>query len=127
MANSITITVWEALVSLKNSEMPLELELAIATFEQTLKGYPNKGKLLNHEFDIKYDKITGSAGGGTAVDPKDPMEKLARALSNAESVLNTQNLVITNALVEMNLNIDAGSGAGADTTVKFGIEPQSSH
>lgn len=127
MATIVTVTVFDMLNGLKESQMPAALDAHFKKFYEDVYRV-NKNEILSHQFKIKNAQLSESSGNGeTAVDPKDPMEKIAHALSNAESVLNTQNLVITNALVEMNMTIDAGSGAGTQTNVKFGIEPQSSH
>jgi hypothetical protein len=132
MANTVTVSLEKIVKVLKkNKNWPFHQSSAIGVLEAAFTD-PVSQTFLDYEINVEYEKITGtsttgSTGGGTAVDPKDPMEKIARALSNAESVLNEQNLVITNALVEMDMKVDGGNGADASTTVKFGIEPQSSH
>lgn len=124
MTNTITLTIKNMIDALNNVKPPQKpLSPTAQSALDTLKNILVSDGRLNDKFEIKYRKSEEDV----AVDPKDPMEKIAHALSNAESVLNEQNLVITNALVEMEMNIDAGSGAGTQTNVKFGIEPKSSH
>ena len=126
MANSVNVTVRDVLISLEKLPGPPLPPADQNLFDSCLNQLTNI-LMVRQKLDEEISVSHRGTGGETAVDPKDPMEKIAQALSNAESVLNTQNLVITNALVEMNMKIDAGSGAATETTIQFGIEPQSSH
>lgn len=59
------------------------------------------------------------------IDPADALREVARAVRDAESVLNEANLAIANASAEVTLVVRVGGLAGADATLNVTISPVS--
>ena len=70
-------------------------------------------------------------GGGTAapapalqpIDPTAVMKSIARAMREAEKLLNTENLAIGGASADVTLVVDIGGIAGATTTFRINVGP----
>lgn len=56
-------------------------------------------------------------------DPMEPLRRLAEAINEAESKLNTQNLVIASGSAEVSLVVEVG-GAAAQASVRLDIQPR---
>ena len=59
-----------------------------------------------------------------AVDPLEPLKKIAAAINEAEGLLNQENLVIATGEVEATFNVDVGGVAGANAAVRITIQPR---
>ncbi len=81
------------------------------------------------------DFVTPDADGGggstpvpgldlAAVDPLEPLKKIAQAINEAEGLLNQENLVIATGEVEATLNVDVGGVAGANAAIRITIQPR---
>ena len=95
--------------------------------------------IVNDITEAVEDALTGGDGGDssspspsepqpglnlTPIDPLDPLKKIAKAINEAEKLLNEENLVIATGTVEANLNVDVGGVAGANATIKVDIRPR---
>ncbi|MGF1627533.1 MAG: hypothetical protein ACFCVH_21855 [Alphaproteobacteria bacterium] len=57
------------------------------------------------------------------IDPEEVLKGVARAVRDAEKLLNTQNLAIGGATAEVTLVVQVGGIAGANATLKISIGP----
>ncbi len=57
------------------------------------------------------------------IDPTAVMKSIARAMREAEKLLNTENLAIGNASADVTLVVDIGGVAGATTTFRINVGP----
>lgn len=72
---------------------------------------------------------SGSVAPAPSLEPIDPaavMKSIARAMREAEKLLNVENLAIGRASAEVSLVVSVGGIAGATTTLKLDIGPSPS-
>lgn len=94
-----------------------------------IKNFPGVNAMLDLEITIPTPQDAGSDSSQSAQpaqggDPKTPLEAIATAIGSAETILNGDNLVISEAAVELNMNVNVPGLAGANTTIKLGVEPR---
>lgn len=71
----------------------------------------------------------GASGGGDAgapaiPEPNEVLEKIVRAINQAEGILNQQNLVIAAGSVQASLNVSVAGVVAAQATIQLNIQPK---
>lgn len=77
-------------------------------------------------FSTPFDSGSGASVPGPALQPIDPsavLKSIARAMREAEKLLNTENLAIGGASADVTLVVDIGGIAGATTTFRINVGP----
>jgi hypothetical protein len=136
MTQRITITVKDALqamLTVPGSNNAWNTAINTALNPPTLPGVPNPfDSILDQEIVVPTPQwvldllvpVSTTPIPTPGGDPVTPLEAIATALGSAERRLNDDNLVISQATVEISMSVDVPGIAGADTTIKFGVEPR---
>lgn len=114
---------------------PTPATAAFDTFRAAVALVPGAGDPISISLPDPPSLPGAGAGGGAPppptgfglqpIDPADALREIAKAVRDAESVLNEANLAIANASADVKLVVRVGGLAGADATLNVTISPVS--